>query len=343
MIQIVNWILTRKCNLKCSYCRIAASYNQPKEYPPYDYYLKNEMTLEFILESLKRLKLHNPNCFMIFYGGEPLLRDDLPKIIQHCHDNEIFYTVITNNSEQVQNRITNLFNKVGHLEGLTSSVDPILFDKEASGDIVKKSLAGLERLYQYRDKVKDLVAEITVDKNNLKYLYSLVQELNKRGISSSITFLDIAKSQYYDFSNVTDESLFVSKAEALPVLNVLDDDDEVNIHMKILLLPKIYQSLPSNLDCEIEKDVHNLTIDSDGTVRLCLRIRGSKTPSFRLIDYLDECGKLNPNLKENLEEDKMIYCKLCNWTCMSMSKLMNENPSSFNDLVHSEKRKENEI
>jgi len=338
-VRIVNWIVTRKCNLKCSYCRIASSYNQPKEYPPYDYYLKNEMSLDFILESLKRLKLHNPDCFMIFYGGEPTLRDDLSEIIQYCHDNKIFYTVITNNSEQVQKRIANLFDKVGYLEGLTSSVDPIIFDKETTGDIVKKSLAGLERLYQYRDKVKDLVAEITVDKYNIKYLYPLVQELTKRGISSSITFLDIAKSQHYDFSNVTDESMLVSKEEALPILNVLDDDDEVNIHMKTLLLPKIYQSLPSDLDCEIEKGVHNLTIDSNGTVRLCLRIRGSKTPSFRLVDYLDECGKLNSNLKENLEEDKKKYCKLCNWTCMCMSKLTNENPNLFNDLTHSERRK----
>lgn len=339
MVHIVNWLLTRRCNLNCSYCRIARSYNQPKEYPPYDYYLKNEMSLKFILESLKRLKLHNPSCFHIFYGGEPTLRDDLPEIIQYCHDNEIYYTVITNNSDQVQNRIASLFDKVGHLEGLTSSVDPIIFDKEASGDIVKKSLAGLERLYQYRDKVKDLVAEITITKDNLKYLYPLVQELTKRGISSSITFIDIAKGEYYDFSNVTDESLLVSKEEALPVLNALNDDEEVNIHMKSMLLPKIYQSLPSDLDCEIEKGVHNLTIDCDSNIRLCLRIRGVKTPSFKVTDYLDENGNLNPNLRGNLEEDKKKYCKLCNWTCMEMSRITNENPNLFNDLAHSNRRK----
>jgi MoaA/NifB/PqqE/SkfB family radical SAM enzyme len=296
------------------------------------------MDTKTVIEYLSRFKKHNPNCFHIFYGGEPLLRDDLPEIIKHCHDNGIYYTVITNNSEQVQKRIANLFDKVGHLEGLTSSVDPVIFDREASGDIVKKSLAGLERLYQNRDKVKDLVAEITVDKYNIKYLYPLLEELTKRGICGSVTFIDIAKNDYYDFSNVTDKEVLVSKEEALESLTqVLEAGFDV--HMGEDLLSRIYNILPSELDCELERSIHNLTIDADGTVRLCLRIMGTETRKYSWLEMvLDENGNLNPELISWISKDKQKYCEKCNWTCMLMTKSVEEDSSKYDSLLHKEKR-----
>jgi len=75
MIRIANWLLTRRCNLKCSYCAIAMDYpKMPLEYPEMAHYSKYEMRTEIVLDYLERLKAHNPNMFHIFYGGEPLLR-----------------------------------------------------------------------------------------------------------------------------------------------------------------------------------------------------------------------------------------------------------------------------
>ena len=86
-IQIVNWLLTRRCNLHCDYCRIVKNYkNQPEIYPPMKHYIENEMSTETVIEGLRRLKLHNPECFMILYGGEPLLRPDLHEIINYCNE-----------------------------------------------------------------------------------------------------------------------------------------------------------------------------------------------------------------------------------------------------------------
>ncbi len=220
-IQIINWLITRRCDLKCSYCRIVRDYkDKPKEYPDMKYYYDNEMSPEYIIESLRRFKLHNENCFQIFYGGEPLRYNGLDKIINYCNKNQIYYTIITNNSEEVQPNLEELFLNVDYIEGLTSSVDPIIFSDDYKGsDIVKKSLEGLKRLTQYKGIVKDLVAEVTVDSKTLKYLYPLVEELSSHNISSSITFIDPAKSKYYDFSNVTNEKLLVEKSkETLEIL-----------------------------------------------------------------------------------------------------------------------------
>ena len=341
VVHIVSWLLTRKCNLKCSYCRIVRNYRDlPAEYPSISKYHQKEMTTEMVLKGLEGFKNHNPESFHILYGGEPLLRKDLPDIVQFCNKNSINYTIITNNSDDVQPMIENLLTKVNHVTGLTSSVDPIIFDKTATGDRVEKSIAGLKKLSEFISIVKDLVAEITVDNETLPFLFPLVEKLSELDINSDITFIDIAKSKYYDFSNVTSEELLVQKSEYVQEQLKKIIDAGLNVHMAETLLPKIYNDLPSNMDCEIEKNIHNLTVDADGTVRMCLRIRGTNTPNkINLENLFEKDWSLNSRLKPMLVRDKLSYCRLCNWTCMIMSKIISKNSNMIRDLVHEEKRK----
>jgi len=336
-IHIVSWLLTRRCNLKCSYCRISKGYDQPSEYPPLSHFMRNEMTTDFILDGLSRLHNHNPNAFHIFYGGEPLLRDDLSTIINTANDLGINYTIITNNSVELSDRMENLFHETGgDIKGLTSSIDPVMTSEDP--DRFKKTEEGLNRLLSYKDKIKDIVAEITIDSETVGGLMKLIHALSDSGISSDITFVDIAKSKYYDFSNVTDESKLVTKN--MRISKILQNIiwSELDVHMKDSLLYEIFNILPSNLNCEIEKNVHNLTIDADGTVRLCLRIRGVHTPTFKLPHYISSGGFSNTELKENLTKDKQKYCQGCNWTCMLMSKLLSMDRSTKDDLIHTNKR-----
>lgn len=338
-IQIVNFLLTRRCNLHCSYCRISRDYRKPGEYPDLQHYIKNEISTTRVIEFLYNLKRHNPDSFIIFYGGEPLYRKDLPEIINYCNDNDINYTIITNNSKEVQPLLKKLFNKTKFISGLTSSVDPILYDPSATGDIYRKSKEGLENLIKFKSSVKDLVAEITVTPNTINYLIPLVRELTKNGISSSITFVDIAKSDFYDFSNITDEDLVVNPTrKTLDILKELYSDQSLDIHMRdqLLLFPDI---LPSNLDCKIEENIHNISIDADGSIRLCLRIRSVLTPNyFNTENIFTDNNSIDKNLINTMKEDKKLFCKKCNWTCMLMSNLVNQNKKLTLDLIHIEKR-----
>jgi len=323
MIKCVNWLLTRKCNLSCDYCRITRN-NKNSPYPNIDYFLKNEMSTDFILKGLEYFKNHNPDCFHIFMGGEPILRSDFPDIINYCNKNNIFYTIISNNTDQIQDKTKRLFSKVEYVAGFTFSVDPIIYEKNNSSDRFRKSQQGLNNLMKYKNGIKDKVAEITVDNENLKYLIPLIEDLTPKNICSDITFMDIAKNKYYDFSNITDSSLLVQKSEKL--LEIFDYiiKNNLNVHMKDILLPRIFNILPTNLNCEIQNNVHNLTIDSDGSPRLCLRIRGINVPKKNLFSYLNSDGKLSKMLINNIKIDKANYCRGCNWTCPLMSDLNNE-------------------
>ena len=339
-IQIVNWLLTRRCNLHCDYCRIVKNYKtKPKEYPDMKHYIENEMSTETVIETLRRLKLHNPNCFMIFYGGEPLLRTDLAKIINYCNDNSIYYTIISNNTEKVQPLMEKLINEVSCVEGFTASIDPIIYQNK-NNDIFKKSFLGLQKLTEYSYMIKDVVAEITVTKDNLEYLYLLVKELTDRGINSDITFVDISKSPYYDFSDVEDYDILVRKSPELRDIINRIIDEKLHVHMRDTLLPKIYDILPSEYDCKIDEDFHNLCVDADGSARLCLRIRGVATPQNINVDnLLDENGKLNEHLGTFINYDKVHYCLKCNHSCYIMSDMISKDEENSDNLVHTEIRK----
>jgi len=339
-IQIVNWPLTRRCNLDCGYCRIIRDYHEmPKEYPNMGYYYSNEMDTNFVIMILKRLKLHNPNCFHIFYGGEPILRKDLPEIINYCNKNDIIYTIITNITDGVQPMVEALIDSTDRVMGLSSSVDPLVVNDKSDTARLMKSTAGLNKLPQYGGVINDLVAEVTIDSRNVEHIYETVKKLSDLKINSSVNFIDIAKSPYYDFSNVTDKSLLVHRSTELK--NQLDRivQDGLDVHMAKTLFPLIWKILPSNLDCGIENDIHNLCIDSDDAVRLCLRIRGVGTPSMKVDDLIDSNGNLDLGIKKFYEADKKAYCMGCNHTCMIMSKLLVEDENLIGEQHHSDKRR----
>ncbi len=303
------------------------------------HYHENEMSTETVIEILKRLKLHNPNHFNIFYGGEPLLRKDLPEIINFCNSEDINYTIITNNSDEIQPMMEKLIIETDYIVGLTSSVDPMVERDEGDGDRLKKCIAAFHRLGEYGSHVKDPVAEITIDNKNVPYLYDLVATLTNMGVNSDITFIDITKNPWYDFSNVTSPSLLVMKTPELEDQIKRIIEDKLDVHMAETLLPKIIQDLPSNMDCNIHEDLHNLTIDADGSIRLCLRIRGLSTPRLQMLSMIHENGMLeSKTIREFMVIDKENACRKCNWTCMRMSEILSKKEDDIGSLLHSDRR-----
>ena len=342
MIRIVNWLLTRKCNLNCHYCAIVKDYDsKPEDYPDMAYYHKNEMGTQMILNALAKFANHNPDCFHIFYGGEPLLRKDIAEIIEFCHRHAIHYTIISNNTGNVTTLRDALIVNVGKLKGFTASIDPIFINDDVrSSDRYRKSIEGLNSLMQIKDLCDDVVAEITIMNEDIPYIHEAVKRLSHEGINCDVTFVDIAKSEYYDFSNLSDEGNLVEKNEELAyqLMNILSDDT-IDVHMKNYLIPAIYKILPSDMDCEIEKDLHNVTIDADGSVRLCLRIRGVLTPTnVGVNDLLDSNGNLNKIAHRLIIQDKENLCERCNHTCQLMSKYLNDKNLDAGALLHLDRR-----
>ena len=342
-IRIVNFLLTRRCNLDCDYCALVKDYHgMPRHYPRMAHYKKNEMSTKVVIDALKAFKKHNPNIFIIIYGGEPLLRKDLPEIINFCNENEIYYTIISNNTSEIQPLIKRLFDETDCVEGFTSSVDPIFNDPNySSKDRIKKSIEGMKRLKEIQAKgdVKDVVAEITVMNENKDFLYDLVSELSEHEIYSDITFVDIAKNSHYDFSNVRNKDQLVKKSWKLSnMLSKMMNDDNLYIHMKDILIPKMFDTLPSNFDCDLESGIHNVTVDADGSMRLCLRIKGCLTPHVHVSNLFENESLVTKEFYDLLCMDKHSHCELCNHSCLMMSQHIDDHNDGEGDLIHTDKR-----
>lgn len=324
-INIANFILTRKCNLHCDYCRMSGDIDyivKPREYPDGKDYFKNEKDVSFWISISDKLYEQNKDVFIILYGGEPLLYPDLDKLVKHLNDKGIAYTIISNCTEEVQPKIIKLFEKVGKLTGFTASVDPG-FWLEKDDDEAKKSRAGVDFLQKVVELgiSDDPVAEITVDNNNIQYLEETVKKLDEMGICSDVTVLCPARTNYYDFSSITDESNLVKPDIKTKEIFFGLVESDYNIHMKQTLLPKIFEILPAELFCEMPKNLDNITIDADGNLRLCLRIRGRGVPNYSAEEFFSEDSKLKDEIFENYRLDYSTLCNGCSWTCKLMSTL----------------------
>ena len=327
-IQIANILLTRRCNLRCDYCSIVRDYEgMPTEYPSMKYHKDHELDVTVWIEIIERLRKNNPDVFLIFYGGEPFLYSGLTELINYCHEKDIYYTIISNNTEEIQPRILQLWRDVGTIRGFSASVDPSLYnalmDLHPSKDhAVWKTLVGYKNLRELKKNkiADDVVAEITITHDNCIHLYDTVKILSEADIYSSITTIDLKKSNYYDFSTITDKSLLVQPDSfiAKQFMDIMADES-LKVHIPQMLI-KLYNILPCEMKCKIYEDVNNVTIDSDGSFRLCLRIRGTISPAASLNNVINEDGNVTGFFKDTLKRDYDSYCKGCNHTCLLMSK-----------------------
>jgi MoaA/NifB/PqqE/SkfB family radical SAM enzyme len=79
---LAGWSLTDRCQYRCSYCGLCGDG-------------KNDLPFDRIVQIIDELK--RAGCRRIqFTGGEPLLRDDLGDILEHCSNIKIATSVSTN-------------------------------------------------------------------------------------------------------------------------------------------------------------------------------------------------------------------------------------------------------
>lgn len=323
-IHIANILLTRRCNLSCSYCNIIRNYKgKPATYPNMAYYKQAELDGEEWIDIIQRLVANNPNVFLVIYGGEPTLYKDFVEVIDYCNKNDVYYTVITNNTPEAQDIIYSTYEQIGRFKGLTSSVDPVCFCEDRMDDIAIKSRAGLHSLTKMKNEgvADDVVAEITITNEAIPHLFRCVEELSSRGIYSSITTIDDQKTKFYDFSNVGTDELLKPSVDLERIFKDLYHgarDGVLLIHIP-KILRDIYNALPSNNFCNLNEDIHNVTIEPDGGFRLCLRVRGIHAVEEDYACCISEDGDLDLYFIDSIRMDYEDYCKGCNWSCVMMT------------------------
>ena len=112
--HVVAWNLTKRCNLECAHCYIAAG---PRESAA------GELDTAACLDIVDQLLAVNPAPMLILSGGEPLLRGDLAEIAQYASANGATVVVGTNGTLLTDERIAVLKN--AGVSGVAVSVDSL--------------------------------------------------------------------------------------------------------------------------------------------------------------------------------------------------------------------------
>ncbi len=172
--HVVAWNLTRRCNLECAHCYIAAG---PTER------VTGELDTAACLGIVDQLLKVNSAPLLILSGGEPLLREDLTEIARYASAQGATVVVGTNGTLLTDERVAAL--KAAGVRGVAVSVDslrPSYHDNFRHG---KGSLAETQRaLERLRAERLDFVIQTTVTKGNRAELETLVEWSAEQGAVS---------------------------------------------------------------------------------------------------------------------------------------------------------------
>jgi len=160
---------SRKCNLACSYCIV----------PEFHVKEKNLSTRQW-LHALDIVQEKIDPEFVVLFGGEPLIYPDIEILVDRVNDLGFAYTLISNGTLDKESVIRKL-------KGFTISIDRV---QKMPGRVSRHNMkdeeakSGWDLLEKYQDVVPDLVANITVTKENLNSgeLELIVDKLNDMGI-----------------------------------------------------------------------------------------------------------------------------------------------------------------
>ena len=169
--HVVAWNLTRRCNLECAHCYIAAG---PAESAA------DELSTAEVLRIADEILALNPAPLFILSGGEPLLRDDLETLAAHATQRGATVVVGTNGTLLTDERIDRL--KAAGVTGVAVSVEslrPAYHDRFRRGHgSLDATLAAVERLGRLK---LDFVVQTTLTRGNRAELRELVAWAAERG------------------------------------------------------------------------------------------------------------------------------------------------------------------
>lgn len=134
--------LTYRCPLQCPYC------SNPLEFAS----MQNELTTEQWFNVFKQAREMGA-VQLGFSGGEPLVRQDLPELIEYAHKLGFYTNLITSGLGFNEEKIAQ-FKQAG--------LDHIQVSFQASDPVINDMLAGSKRAFEKKNEIARLVKNMNI-------------------------------------------------------------------------------------------------------------------------------------------------------------------------------------
>lgn len=188
----VGWQLTARCNLRCRYCDLWKKRGR-------------ELTTEQVLSGIDQLAALGTKVVALS-GGEPLLRDDLPQIIEHCHAHGITIRIHTNghNLQRIAEQLSKVHAVVLSLDG-----PEVINDKIRGKGSYQETIEAAELARKHGTKV---LLNATLTAANVSHVEGIIREAE--GLNAPITFQPVIKKnpEWMDIDHLKPEDVQLGKA-----------------------------------------------------------------------------------------------------------------------------------
>lgn len=320
----IQWHVTAKCPNKCAHCYLQESEGYKSE-------IKNELSLEKCFKIIDDFSVMTTAWGLQgrinFTGGDPLLKDEMIKLIDYAHDHNILMGIL-GNPELLDDKTVVCLKD----HGVTSyqlSIDGMkeTHDRLRRKGSFEKTLEGIRLLNKYNLRS---VVMFTLSKENINDLISVINLVAKEKVS----IFDFARIVPIGNGVQFKEQQIKPEEYRSLLLRVLEEYRRLKsngcntyfgrkdhlwrlLYKELGLLPALSEDRETIFHgCSI--GIHFLTIVADGTVYPCRRlpIKIGEVPKQKLRDIFIGSAELNKMRQvERLEKcskcDLLQYCRGC--------------------------------
>lgn len=276
-IDYLRISVTQRCNFRCQYCMP----EKPFEWTPKEDLLTYEEMFKFI-----KISIDNGIKKIRITGGEPLVRDDLYKLIEMISSYKPDIDLaLTTNGYLLKQQIPKL--KKAGLKRVNISIDSL--EKETfwyltKKDVLSKVLEGIDLAIKSGIKVKlNSVILKNINENEIINLYTFAKNKN----------IQIRYIEYMENENAYSNLKTLSSKEILKTIKDITNIKEID--SKVNSAAKIYEDEDGYCFGIIEPY-------DDSFCKTCNRIRLSANGDLIPCLYYEDSS----NIKNSLEDDKKI-------------------------------------
>jgi len=294
MFETITWLTTNKCGMKCKYCNFI---NRGKE-----------AESNKVMDTLKMFASW-PNYkdrFICLLGGDVLSLPNVVDFVLLMNKLELPYGFQTSAySDELMGSVA------PYLNNLSISVDGNYSDKSRLAK-QNNGLKWAERTRKINPNL-DVHATITIDKDNIYLVSSLVEMLTQLKIWAEITFVHWKKK---NFDLVPEKE----------IMNCLGEEDKkiieftgeylkrkkkkgYLIHSSDYYLSNLHHVPNLDWRCSAPR---NCVVETDLSMRLCLHCPGNRVRSWSVLDLKPE-NWLKFLSDWRLDQEEM--CPNCFWDC----------------------------
>lgn len=304
-----NWqklcvFLTRRCNLRCRGCNVI-NYNSAYELTTQEW--------KRVFDIAKKYKVG----FIVLFGGEPTLRDDLPELVKYLNKIKMPHTIITNGIRLLNDK--DFYEKLlkANPYGISCSVNTLKIKKDFSDNI--KSNIGTKLLLKLKqDGYKgDLVANVAITRENLKELPKMAQFFTEKNIWLILTFIHLCspyQSMYWWYRGPIDKynkSMIFRKEDKKDLSKIANWFIKNYENLKLHNSKEYFYQWPTlgitqNWKCS---EWVSPQVNPDGSLMACVDRPLSKP--FSIFDFPKKEKEIYENFKETIKN-----CPGCFWDHM---------------------------